>query len=186
VILAENLEAAGTISQADLNKRQSAWKEKKEKLKNPNFFISTTRLSIRNIPVTVDEKEIVSLFIEEVKPRAKDLGIASTKNALIKQIKIIRDPGRLDSKKVPRSKGYGFIEFKDPEIALTALRAVNNNPKYFSDSKRLIVEFALENSQALLKFKKSVEMSQKKLDKNVVDKKQILHGKEKIKQKKTA
>lgn len=33
---------------ADLKKRQDSWAEKKKKLANPNFSVSTTRLSVRN------------------------------------------------------------------------------------------------------------------------------------------
>lgn len=51
------------LSQADRNKRDSAAAEKKVKLKNPNYFVSKTRLSIRNLPLEVDEKEYVVVLV---------------------------------------------------------------------------------------------------------------------------
>jgi len=36
------------------------------------------------------------------------------------------------------SKGYGFVNFYDPQHAIKALRAINNNPEIFS-SKRVFI-----------------------------------------------
>jgi len=52
------------MSSADLKRREMATKEKKIKLQNPNFFISKTRLSVRNIPKTVDSAELKKLALE--------------------------------------------------------------------------------------------------------------------------
>ena len=43
---------------AELEKRVQAWAEKKKKLENPSYFVSTTRLSFRNLPLTIDEKRL--------------------------------------------------------------------------------------------------------------------------------
>ena len=48
------------VSKSDMLKRAQGYAEKKAKLKNPNFSVSRTRLSIRNIPTTVDEKQYVA------------------------------------------------------------------------------------------------------------------------------
>lgn len=40
------------MSEADRDKRMRAEKDKKLKLQSPNFVVSPTRLSIRNIPFT--------------------------------------------------------------------------------------------------------------------------------------
>lgn len=40
------------MSDGDRLKRQRAEKERKLKLKSPNFMVSPTRLSVRNIPYT--------------------------------------------------------------------------------------------------------------------------------------
>ena len=45
----------------------------------------------------------------------------------------------------------GFIEFTEHEHALTALRALNNNPNAFSRARRPIVEFSIEDARAVRK-----------------------------------
>ena len=35
---------------------------KRQKLKNPNIFVSTTRLCIRNLPTSVDNNKLKSIF----------------------------------------------------------------------------------------------------------------------------
>ena len=60
-------------------------------------------------------------------------------------------------------QGFGFVEFKLHFHALTALKNTNNKPGIFPSvpNQRLAVEFALENSQVLLKREKR-RKSQKK------------------------
>ena len=40
------------------------------KLKNPNFFISKTRLQVRNVPLEMDQKQLKRVFFDAVKQRA--------------------------------------------------------------------------------------------------------------------
>ncbi len=49
-LILEGEEAAEGISKQDLEKRTRLWQETKEKLKNPNFVVSPTRLSVTNLP----------------------------------------------------------------------------------------------------------------------------------------
>jgi len=63
------------------------------------------------------------------------------------QVKILRDPERLDAEGGPRSKGIGFVEFMDHSHALAAIRQLNNNPAPFGRERRPIVEFAIENAK---------------------------------------
>jgi nucleolar protein 4 len=119
---------------ADLEKRLVSYQQRKEKLKNPNFYISKTRLSVRNLPVNVTEKEL----------KAK----CSCK---VKQVKIVRQKERLDKNKNFRSMGYGFLELYSHEDALKELHNLNNQPNLFPEKKRLIVEFAIENSKIVQK-----------------------------------
>ena len=51
----EAMEAAG-FSKIDIERREAALTEKTAKLKNPNMFVSQTRLSVRYLPRGVDEK----------------------------------------------------------------------------------------------------------------------------------
>ncbi len=62
VILPDS-DAAEQLSEADRKKRADAWTEKKAKLKNPNFVVSKVRLSVRNIPLALDEKQLRKLFL---------------------------------------------------------------------------------------------------------------------------
>ncbi len=47
----------------------------------------------------------------------------------------MRDMGRVNSQGVGKSRGYGFVNFREHEHALQALRAANNNPDIFGDNK---------------------------------------------------
>jgi nucleolar protein 4 len=65
--------------------------------------------------------------------------------------KLLYDNEKMDENGKPRSKGMGFIEFSEHEHALTALRALNNNPNTFSRARRPIVEFSIEDARAVRK-----------------------------------
>ncbi|CAG8496231.1 9792_t:CDS:2, partial [Ambispora leptoticha] len=132
--------AAASLTPSEVTKRATSYSLRKNLLaKNPNLFLSKTRLSVRNLPLSVDERQL------------KALG----KESIIKfkeQAKIVRSKDRIDLNTIkPRSKGYGFLEFTHHAHALAALRYLNNNPKLFGDKKRLIVEFAVENNIILKK-----------------------------------
>lgn len=47
------------------------------------------------------------------------------------------------------SKGFGFATFEHHQVASRVLKYLNNNPKIFSDVKRPIVDFAVEDKRAL-------------------------------------
>ncbi len=61
-------------------RRKRAAEEKKLKLKSPNFFVSPSRLSVRNIPYSMNEKQLRQLFLEAVKNKA------SKERPVIKQV----------------------------------------------------------------------------------------------------
>ncbi|KJE97589.1 hypothetical protein CAOG_09091 [Capsaspora owczarzaki ATCC 30864] len=150
-----NSEIALTLSKTDLAKRAKAEQEKRAKLKNPNYFVSTTRLSIRNLPTTVDEKALKQLIHDAVK-KSGALQTAPSdgkkpRQVKVVQAKIVRSKDRVDADGVGRSTGFGFTELRDHAHALAALRYLNNNPDIFGREKRPIVEFAVENQLALQK-----------------------------------
>lgn len=64
-------EAAKGLSKTDMAKRTKAYAEKKAKLANPNFYVSTTRLCVRNLPTSVDERKLRALFQNTSSPDAK-------------------------------------------------------------------------------------------------------------------
>ena len=51
------------------------------------------------------------------------------------QLKILRSKDRLDGQGIGRSKGFAFAEFSTHDSALTALRAINNNPQILGPNK---------------------------------------------------
>eukprot|EP01147_Barroeca_monosierra_P010157 gene10157-2319_t len=126
-----------SLSEADKQKRQHLEAETKAKAKNPNMSISKTRLTFHNLPKTVDEKQLRSVIHEAIGP------------AKLHQVKIVRSSDRLDAQGKPRSKGFAFVEFKEHENALKALRKLNNNPNVFGKNMRPIVLFAWENALIL-------------------------------------
>ncbi|ESN91425.1 hypothetical protein HELRODRAFT_150260, partial [Helobdella robusta] len=146
-------QAAEGLSKEDLMKRIEVEAITREKLKNPNIFVSPTRLCVRNIPTNVDEKQLKRIFLNAAKdPTAK-----------IIECRIMRDLTRPNIKGVFKSKGFGFIEFTKHKNSLAAAQATNNNPEIFGNNRRLIVEFSLENKSALETKQKRLLNSQAKL-----------------------
>ena len=96
------------------------------------------RLCIRNLPLTVGEKELRTAIVKAVSRKGK-----------INKIRVMRSKERLDKSGKGRSLGYAFVEFESHEHSLAALRALNNNPEIFGDARRPIVEFSVENKVAL-------------------------------------
>ena len=143
--------AARGVSQTDIQKRRRAKEEQAMKLKNPNFFISKTRLQVRNVPLEMDQKQLKRVFFDAVKQRATQA------NPRVTHAKLLFDPTRPDANGKPRSRGIGFVEFAEHEHALAALRALNNNPTTFTSQRRPIVEFAVEDARAVRKLERRRE-----------------------------
>jgi nucleolar protein 4 len=132
--------AAVGVSAADMAKRRRAAEEKAAKLRNPNFSISRTRLSIRNLPASIGDQELKQLCVEAVQDR---LGVRPAVQA-----RILRDETRLDGSGAPRSRGMAFADMAVHEHALCVLRLLNNNPMVFGKERRPIVEFAISDARA--------------------------------------
>ena len=137
-------EGAKDLTPAERLKREQAWAEKKEKLSNPNFVVSEFRLSVRNLPTTVDEAQLRKLAYEGALAAPQSAG-----RPVIKQVKILRDEGRLDRHGLPRSRGFGFVHFESHAHALAALHALSDNPNVLPERRRMLVEFAVDNVQKL-------------------------------------
>eukprot|EP00002_Diphylleia_rotans_P037542 TRINITY_DN8399_c0_g4_i2.p1 TRINITY_DN8399_c0_g4~~TRINITY_DN8399_c0_g4_i2.p1 ORF type:complete len:786 (+),score=168.60 TRINITY_DN8399_c0_g4_i2:33-2390(+) len=143
-----NSPAANQLSDMDIELRKRLMEEKNRKLKNPNFFVSKTRLSIHNLPKKIDEKELRDLLaLHGSIP-------GSVKKPYIKQAILLKPKD--DPKNSGKILGVGFVEFVKHEHALQALRKLNNNPDAFADKRRLIVEFAIEDSRKIQKLKLSM------------------------------
>ena len=157
--------ASQGVSQGDIMKRRRAKEEQALKLKNPNFFISKTRLQVRNVPPEVDQKELKKIFLEAVKKRATQA------NPRVMHAKLLYDPTRPDADGKPRSRGIGFVEFADHEHALAALRSLNNNPDVFNKARRPIIEFAVEDARAVKKLERRKDGLKQKQDQYDADRK---------------
>ncbi|OQV19388.1 putative RNA-binding protein 28 [Hypsibius exemplaris] len=144
---------ADPVSQNDMRKRSMLDKRKAESLKNLHMFVSTTRLTVHNIPKSLDDAGLRDIFLKAV----------GVKKYAIKESRVIRDLQTLDHTGVGKSRGFGFVEFKNHADAVKAIAAVNNNPDIFKADKRPIVEFAVENKVALQKKQRRLENSQAKL-----------------------
>ena len=137
-LILEGSAAWNQLSNSDKAKRARAAQESSMKLKSPNFAVSRTRLNVRNVPKSWDESRLKQLFVKAVKTRA------TKENPKVVQVKILREPQGT-------SKGIAFIEFKAHDHALCALRELNNNPETWGKDHRPIIEFAIDNVQALKK-----------------------------------
>ncbi|KAM1151744.1 hypothetical protein FF1_034453 [Malus domestica] len=142
-LILEGTPAAKGVSASDMLKRQMAERSKMSKLQSPNFHVSKTRIVIKNLPKSMNERELKRLCIDAVTSRA------TKQKPVIRQIKFLEDvkKGKLNTKN--HSRGAAFVEFTEHQHALVALRVLNNNPETFGPEHRPIVEFALDNVQKL-------------------------------------
>lgn len=62
----EGSPAWADLSKGDKEKRARANREKALKLRSPNYYVSTTRLSLRNLPFALDEKALKALLLDAV------------------------------------------------------------------------------------------------------------------------
>lgn len=152
--------AAEGVSEIDMTKREMLAKRKMEMLQSPKFHVSTTRLVIYNIPKTMTPEEVKKLCRDAVLSRA------SKQNPVIQEVKLLNDEkkGQVAVKK--HSRGVAFVDFKEHEHAIVALRVLNNNPETFGPERRPIVEFAIENIEKLRQRRLKLEFSKPNLGKS--------------------
>ena len=155
-LIQANDEKTLNLPKDDLNKRQSAEREKKAKLKSPLFFVSPTRLSVRNL--NRREKDESGNFVDDgvLRKAFRKAAILGMQNrvvganegdpnlfpatwpdqkkvppVIVSQARVLyEDPPLGSTAKKGRSKGFGFVEFTQHVHALACLRIVNNNPDY--------------------------------------------------------
>lgn len=178
--------------------------------KNPSLHLSMTRLAIRNLPRAMNDKALKALarkavvgFATEVKnnerhPLSKEEIIRSTKekykfmgpdeiesqkkkdkkSGIVKQAKVIME---VKGSTAGRSRGYGFVEFRDHKNALMGLRWLNCHAvtteeilEGLSDEEKkevdpdlgkgrcLCVEFAIENSNVVKRRREQLKQARTK------------------------
>ncbi|KRX21135.1 RNA-binding protein 28, partial [Trichinella nelsoni] len=142
------------MSAKDAEKRKKIKASNEQKLKNLNIFLSHTRLCVHNIPLKLSDKDLKKLCYEAV----------SDRKSRIIECRIMRDLNRINSSGIAHSLGYAFVQFTEHEHALKCLKALNNNPKVFTNEKRPIVEFSLENKAVVnLKNQRRVHAKMKQM-----------------------
>ncbi|KAJ3705519.1 hypothetical protein LUZ61_009224 [Rhynchospora tenuis] len=164
--------AAEGVSEADMKKRETAAKRKAEMLQSPKFHVSKTRLIIYNLPKNMTPKDVKKLCIDAVLSRA------SKQRPIINKVDILKNDkkkGELRANK--HSRGVAFVDFKEHQHAIVALRVLNNNPETFGPDRRPIVEFALENIEKLRLQNMRKESAKEKQNKPLKDKTQMSSGK---------
>jgi len=108
------------LSKLDISRREEAMRAKKQKLKNPNFFVSKTRLSVRNLPKNIREKRLKEIFSDAALAAQEPQEKKKKAKIKIKQTKVVMGDNE-------KSKGFGFVEFEEHEHALAALREVSSH-----------------------------------------------------------
>ena len=143
--------AAAGMSASDARRREQIDVANRKKLtSNLHVFVSPTRLVVHNLPRTLTDKELLRIVTESVP------------DATVRECRIWRDRHDVSATSgAARSMGFAFVEFAEHKHALACLTALNNNAHTFTDEKRPIVEFALENRIALNKKLARVERQQK-------------------------
>ncbi|CCW67745.1 unnamed protein product [Phytomonas sp. Hart1] len=140
---------------------QDDYEARKSQLRNNNYFVSKTRLSVRNLPRTMSENDMRRLFSQKVRDYLKTHKADMEREKFgkygpIKNVKVLKNSAGV-------SRGYGFIEFVNHNIALHVLRMFNNNPTIFGDQRRLIVSFAVEDINAIQKLQRMKELKRQRL-----------------------
>ncbi|KAG5358498.1 Nucleolar protein 4 [Yarrowia sp. B02] len=193
--IGENSALGMTLPKADMELRQKSYDQRKKQLNgNPSLHVSLTRLALRNLPRALNAKGLKALgrkavvqFATEVKegarqPLSKEEAIRSTKargeeakskHGVVRQAKVIME--QKESGELGRSRGYGFLEFRDHKAALMALRWLNAHEVSTeevldgyeekerrhvdlagSSRRHLVAEFAIENAQVVKRRKETM------------------------------
>ncbi|KAJ2686283.1 RNA recognition motif-containing protein, partial [Coemansia spiralis] len=149
--------SAALMAPADLEHHVKEYGVRKNQiLKNPNLYMSKTRLTIHNLPRSIDDTALrsavvatIAKFKQEVKdgtrqPLSKDeMDEGWDKMPRVKQAKIVRATERVDAETGKgRSMGYGFIEFTTHAHALACLRYLN-----FSNTKKAFAKHLVDEDE---------------------------------------
>jgi nucleolar protein 4 len=148
------------ISNEDMERRERLIRLKKTNFtKNPNYHVSETRVSIRNLDKHTDEeklrqivKEAIDKFLNTLTD--KEMKKKYNKVKKIKQIKILRDKNIVNQDNVNKSKSVAFVEVCDETIAKAL---INNLSNYIHKNKGLILDFALDDIRKVQKRKAKME-----------------------------
>ena len=138
------------ITDSDKEKRERLIQIKKDNYyKNPNFHVSETRLSFRNIDKNITEKNLKDKIYDLL--NNDDIILKEYKNIkLIKQIKLLKEDD-------DKSKCVAFVEcvnFKIAKFIIDNLSGIVLNP---NSKKGLIIDFCLDDFRKKLSREKKLE-----------------------------
>lgn len=163
----------------DKSQREIHENQKLAKLKNPNTFVSDTKIFIKNVDRTLNENQVKSCVFET-------LGLKKITRKILKKTQLYFDV------ETNNFNGSLHLEFIKPEDALSFITNIESDDKTYSlfNMKRVpIIEFALENAQKVLKHEqilKSVQQKTNQRKKAIIDEKiqnKEKHGDKKMKAK---
>jgi len=151
------------LTKPQFEMRQRLYISKNSALKNStNLFISKTRIQVRNLPRReFDVKEVKELMrvVAEEWSKTLDKDECKTKykgKKLVTHIKVMKDGEKTDTETgAALSNGIAFVEFSNEELALFAVRYLNNYE--LVPTKGLIADFSMEDQRALFKRKEKIE-----------------------------
>ncbi|KAJ2162004.1 RNA recognition motif-containing protein [Coemansia sp. RSA 552] len=147
--------AAELMAPADLEHHVKEYGVRKNQiLKNPNLFMSKTRLTVHNVPRSIDDAGLrsaamsaIDKFKQEVKTKGRqplskgEMEEGWDKRARLVQAKIVRSKERVEGNSgKARSMGYGFLEFNTHAHALACLRYLNFRNSKQAFSKHLVAD----------------------------------------------
>jgi RNA recognition motif-containing protein len=119
--------------------------DKLEKLKNPNMVVSATRLILRNLPRTgfgqAELRQFVQSFI-----------VADQGRARFRAIKFCKLMEEREGRHKGMTKGFGFVEFSSPELALRFTEYVQDYAGQHGNG--WFAEFCIQDSRRLRKMAK--------------------------------
>ena len=138
------------ITDKDKEKRERLIKIKKENFyNNPNFHVSETRLSFRNLDKNIDENNLKEK-INEILESDENIQKEYKNMKLIKQIKLLREDD-------DKSKCVAFVEclnFNVAKLLIDNLSGIILNEK---SQKGLIIDFSLDDFRKKLSRERKLE-----------------------------
>lgn len=138
--------AAANVSPDDLNLRMQLAQQHKQQMELLHFFVAKNRLCIHNLPEDYTDQQLRQLVEGTLKDRS---------NARLLFCRVMRSKSRAGGH-TDHSRGFGYVTLDNHLNALHVLRHLNNNPNVFSVHRRPIVEFSIENLNAIRKNKQKI------------------------------
>lgn len=149
------------LNPTEVNQRKEHHNEKKEKMKNPNLFISKTRILFKNIAKFYDQRMLGRKVKEILGKGFYKFGVDEetsmiNKKKIFRQVKIMTEE---DKNGATQSKGTAFVEFTDPFHAEIFLKSVDDIKvaRSLGEKRMPIVEFAFEDIRKVRQIEKHRE-----------------------------